>query len=88
MTGYTGYSDSPELQEGNFLVLHFSAPGSDSILVELVGGHSGPKELDPDGLAVARIESNEQYIRAYADYGARGMLIREISIDNLTLNPS
>lgn len=69
-------------------MLHFSAPGSDSILVELVGGHSGPKELDPDGLAVARIESNEQYIRAYADYGARGMLIREISIDNLTLNPS
>ncbi len=88
VTGYTGYSGSPELQEGNFLVLHFSAPGSESIHVELVGGHSGPRKLDPDGLAVARIESNEQYIRAVADYGARGVIVKEWSLDDLTLNPS
>ena len=84
--GYTGYSESPELQEGNFLALHFDAPGSQKITIELVGGHSGPKDLDDDGLCVFRIENNEtQSILAVADYGSRGVVMKELTLDGLTL---
>jgi hypothetical protein len=85
VTGYTGYSGSAELQEGNFLALHFEAPEADSITVEVVGGHSGPRELDSDGLVVARIENTEQSIRAVAYFGESGMIIKEYALDDLTL---
>ncbi|MBR6968469.1 MAG: hypothetical protein IKH78_08045 [Ruminococcus sp.] len=88
VTGYTEWSPgNVEWQEGNFLALHFDAPGATKISVELVGGHKGPVDLDADGLVVFRIESNEQYIRAVADYGARGAVIGEWSLDDLTLTP-
>ena len=88
VTGYTGFSGSAELQEGNFLALHFEAPGAPTITVELVGGHSGPRPLDADGICVFRIESTEQSILAVADYGASGVVMKEIALDDLTLAQS
>ena len=88
VTGYTGFSGSAELQEGNFLVLHFEAPGAQTITVELIGGHSGPRPLDEDGICVFRIESTEQSILAIADYGASGVVMKEIALDDLTLSQS
>ncbi|MBQ7070787.1 MAG: hypothetical protein IJM87_05845 [Ruminococcus sp.] len=88
VTGYTGFSGSEELQEGNFLALHFEAEGADTITVEVVGGHSGPQLLDADGIIVARIESTEQSIRAVADFGDEGIIIKEWALDDLTLNES
>ena len=90
VTGYTEYSTgNVEWQEGNFLALHFEAPGSQKISVELVNGHTGSHDLDPDGLVVFRIENKEeQYIRAIADYGPRGMVIMELSLEDMTLNES
>ena len=88
VTGYTGYSGSAELQEGNFLALHFEAAGADTITVEVVGGHFGPQLLNPDGLVVARIESTEQSIRAVADFGDEGIIIKEWALDDLTLSES
>ena len=89
VTGYTEYSPgNVEWQEGNFLALHFDAPGSQSISVQLVGGHKGPQNLDPDGLVVCRIAINEQYIIVVADYGTLGILIKEIPLDSRTLATS
>lgn len=86
VTGYTEYSPgNVDWQEGNFLALHFDAPGSRSISVQIIEGHQGPKKLDDDGICVFRVESNEQYIRAVADYGDRGTVIKELSLSNLTL---
>lgn len=89
VTGYTEYSPgNVEWQEGNFLALHFDAPGSNSIYVQIVEGHQEPKPLDDDGICVFRVESNEQVIRAIADYGPRGVIIKELALTDLTLAES
>lgn len=56
-TGYTGFSGDPDLQEGNFIALKMSAPMDATTTVEVLGGHSGPVELDSDMNAVLRIEN-------------------------------
>lgn len=58
VTGYTGYSGDPALQSGNFLALKFDAEDGATTTVELVGGSSGPIELDTDMNCVIRIEDN------------------------------
>ena len=89
VTGYTGFSGSEELQSGNFIALHFAPDPAgtvpDSITVELIGGHSGPRPLDSDGICVFRIESTSQKIQAVADYGALGAIVVELSLEDLTL---
>lgn len=66
VTGYTGYSQSPELQEGNFLALtladnDFTDIVSCTVELDPTEG-SGPVELrdDPDHNFVARIVSTDQ----------------------------
>lgn len=59
---YTGFSSILSEQEGNYLALHASAQNvKDSspvtITCELLGGTSGKKTLDPDGLMVFRISN-------------------------------
>lgn len=64
VTGYTGFDYRPEMQEGNYLALKVSAPAGSTTTVEVVGGYSGPIELDSDMNIVLRIESNtEQSVR-------------------------
>lgn len=56
VTDYTGFSGDASLQSGNYLALHYATDEDvDSIVVELVGGSSGPVTLDDDGLHVLRI---------------------------------
>ena len=88
VTGYTGYSETAELQEGNFLALHVVAEGADTITVEVVGEEPESKTPDDNGIVVARIESTEQSIRAVADFGDEGIIIKEWALDDLTLNES
>lgn len=53
---YTGFSSAMSEQEGNYLALHIASDASDAKLtVELLGGKSGEKTLDDDGLIVLRI---------------------------------
>lgn len=54
VTGYTGYSEDTEKQEGNYLALDFDMTEGATLTVELLGGQSGPKEVD-DGYCVFRI---------------------------------
>lgn len=60
VTGYTGFSGDPDLQEGNFLAFKVAPSLGDgaTYTVEVVNGHSGPVQLDSDMNAVIRIESN------------------------------
>lgn len=66
-------------------MLHFDAPGAESITVQLIGGNSNVIWLPVHGIMIARIESTEQSIMAVADYGPAGAVIKEIPLDGLTL---
>lgn len=57
---YTGFSKDISLQEGNFLALHADATllkGTDPVTItaELLGGKSGKKTLDDDGMMIFRV---------------------------------
>lgn len=60
---YTGFSGDPAEQVGNYLALKVSAEEGATVTVELVGGTSGPKELDEDMNFVTRITSTTQEIK-------------------------
>lgn len=65
VTGYTGYSGSSELQEGNFLALKI-APAEDNTLTwktKLVGGVGPEVAFDEDLNCVYRITSTSQVIQ-------------------------
>lgn len=65
VTGYTGYSGDPDLQEGNYLALKLTnvAEGV-TMTAELVNGHSGPVTMDSDLNVVFRIENkNTQAVK-------------------------
>lgn len=56
MADYTGFSGDPAEQSGNYIALHCGASLSDAVITaELVGGDSGEKTLDADGLMICRI---------------------------------
>lgn len=52
VTGYTGFSDDPDLQEGNYLALAFTGGNYDSLTAAL--GDGDPVDIS-DGFAVIRI---------------------------------
>ena len=60
VTGYTGFSGSPDYQEGNFFAFKVAPSLGEgaTYTIEVVNGHSGPVQLDSDMNAVIRIESN------------------------------
>lgn len=63
VTDYTGFSSNPAQQEGNFIALKFAHPDGASTTVEIVGGYSGPVELDSDMNWVGKIANNDQKIK-------------------------
>ena len=60
ITGWTAYSPGDtERQNGNYLVLKFTATAGATTTVELVGGFDGPVALDSDMNAVFRITNHK-----------------------------
>lgn len=55
VTGYTGFSGDPELQEGHYLAMKATVTEGATTTVELLGGYSGPVTLDSDMNFVLRI---------------------------------
>lgn len=57
VTGYTGFSGDPALQEGNYMVLKFDTDDEDDVItVELTNGVTGhPVTLDSDRNMVIRV---------------------------------
>lgn len=86
VTDYEGFDEDPELQNGNFLALKVDAPEGSTTYVELVGGHSGPVELDSDMNIVLRIEStSEQHVRVTVVTGDE-RYSKDYDLTGLTLN--
>lgn len=80
VTGYTGFSSNPELQEGNYLAIHNTSNLEDPIVVELIGGFYGPTTLDADGIIILRIANKEQKVKVTC-----GNLVNEYSLEDLEL---
>ena len=80
VTGYTGFSSKVEEQSGNYLVIHNETNGDEPIFVEIIGGTSGPRQLDSDGIIVLRIANNSQRVRV-----SSGSAVKEYSLANINL---
>ena len=80
VTGYTGFSSDESLQSGNYLAIHNETNNDEPIFVELVGGISGPRQLDSDGIIVLRIANKEQVVRVTS-----GNAVKEYSLANIIL---
>ena len=79
---YTGFSSDPAMQSGNYLVIHCTTNNSDPITVEVVGGTSGPRQLDADGIIVLRIaDKDTQSIQVVS-----GNVTKNYSLTDLVLN--
>lgn len=80
VTDYTGFSGEPELQSGNFLVLHITTNDGAPISVELIGGKYGPATLDEDGIIILRIANKGQRVKITS-----GSMTKEYSLVNINL---
>lgn len=87
VTGYTGYSGDPALQQGNYLALRFNATLDSVTTVEVIGGHSGPVTLDEDMNCVVRIENKSQKIKVVTTYGDQSVEtiydLRSLTLDRI-----
>lgn len=83
---YTGFSGNPAEQKGNFLALHFECEDADSIVVELVGGKTGPVTLDPDGLHIMKIANNTQQVRVTANASGYESVTKTYSLTGMKLD--
>ena len=83
ITGYEGFSDDPEEQEGFYLALSLSAVEGARIFTELVGGTKGETEVT-DGFCVYRItDRNAQQIKITARKGSYA-IEKEYALTELT----
>lgn len=64
---YTGFSSNPAEQKGNYIALKCECESADSIVVELVGGYTGPVTLDEDGIIILKIANNTQTVKVTAN---------------------
>ena len=80
VTGYTGFSSKVEEQSGHYLVIHNETNGDEPIFVEIIGGSSGPRQLDSDGIIVLRIANKEQRVKVTS-----GSATKEYSLANIFL---
>lgn len=85
VTGYTGFTSDPAMQEGHFLVLHCVDENADYITVEVVGGTSGPVRLDEDGIIIDYIASTDQSIRVVSYKDNEALTTKTYSLTGLTL---
>lgn len=89
VTGYTGFSGDPALQEGNYIALKCdtgSVSGS-TIVVELIGGDYGPVTLDSDGIIILRIKNTRQKIKVTATKEGYTTFARTYDLASLILTP-
>lgn len=60
VTDYTGFSDKPAEQSGNYLAIEISDfPKADKVTAEVVGGTKGPVPLDDDRVFIAKISNKD-----------------------------
>lgn len=81
VTGYTGFSGNPELQEGNYVALEFDGT-ADRVRVKLDPSYTGTNwvTLDPDRINIFKIHDNAQKILVEQKVGT------EITTSEYSLN--
>lgn len=80
VTGYTGFSSDEKLQSGHYLAIHNESNDEEPIFVELIGGISGPTQLDSDGIIILYIANKEQKVKVTC-----GNTVKEYSLANIEL---
>ncbi len=83
MTGYTDFSEDSEEQEGHFIAIHAECPRAE-VTVSVSDSETAVQELE-GGIFIARIESTEQSVTVTANGGLSGAIIKEYSLEDLTL---
>lgn len=79
---YTGFSDDPALQSGNYIALHASVPEFED--AEITVTVTDPVVLGDDGLAVLRIaDKDTQTITVTATVEGYDDVTREFTLDEL-----
>lgn len=81
VTGYTGFSGDPELQEGNYVALKFTG-AADRVRVKIDPSYAGLDwvTLDPDRIDILKIHDNAQKIMVEQKVGT------EITTSEYSLN--
>ena len=78
--GYVG-----DEAKGNYLVIHSTSTGADSVTVEVVGGAHGERTLDNDGICICRIADTSQKIRVKAYKDGQVGAVQTYSLADLEL---
>lgn len=85
VTGYTGFSGDPDLQQGNFLALHVNVPDDATVTVKL----TNTVTLDEDRTIVLRIaDKSSQTITIVVSKAGAESITKTFSLTGLTCNES
>lgn len=85
VTGYTGFSGDPDLQQGNFLALHVNVPADATVTVKL----TNTVTLDEDRTIVLRIaDKSSQTITIVVSKTGAESITKTFSLTGLTCNES
>ena len=86
VTNYTGFSEDPTEQQGNYIALHIDTDVEGATIVaELIGDSRGPVTLDSDRTLIARIKSKGQKIKVTASKEGYPTIEKIFTLAGLTL---
>jgi hypothetical protein len=86
VTNYTGFSEDPTEQQGNYIALHIDTDVEGATIVaELIGDSRGPVTLDSDRTLIARIKSKGQKIKVTASKEGYPTIEKTFTLAGLTL---
>ena len=86
VTNYTGFSEDPTEQQGNYIALHIDTDVEGAtIIAELIGDSRGPVTLDSDRTLIARIKSKGQKIKVTASKEGYPTVEKTFTLAGLTL---
>lgn len=89
VTNYTGFSEDPTEQQGNYIALHIDTDVEGATIVaELIGDSRGPVTLDSDRTLIARIKSKGQKIKITASKEGYPTVEKTFTLAGLTLEPA
>ena len=86
VTGYTQFSDNPELQEGHYLALKFDASDGATVTIQTIGGVDDTRivTLDQDMNAVIYVKSTKEKLRVNCSLNG-DIITRTFSFSGLKL---
>lgn len=85
VSDYIGFSGKASEQSGHYLAIHCDSYDADYITVELIGGTSGERRLDSDGIIILRIADVSQKVQVKAYKNDRVMNLKVYSLAGITL---